>query len=275
MSKKTRRPLKKKGRGIVNSVINHLPFETHLPGYQFCGPGTDLEKRLKRGDPGVNSLDSACKVHDIAYSKHKSLQERHKADKILEEAAWKRVKAKDSKFGEKAAAWAVTTAMKLKRKLGMGLKRRKSKKKQGKEVSLNKAVLSKVKPKLKEHAPTNLIEGSNIALSAAKAAVRDVGGKRNIKQPRIIPVPKYGGLLPLIPIFAGLSALGALAGGAAGVAKAVTDAKNAQKTLAETNRHNKTMEAIAIGKTGSGLYLKPYKKGYGLYLSKSTETKNY
>jgi len=36
MSKK-----EKIGRGIINSLINSLPFEAHVPGYQFCGPGTN------------------------------------------------------------------------------------------------------------------------------------------------------------------------------------------------------------------------------------------
>lgn len=31
-----------KGKGLVNSIINKLPFELHLPGYQYCGPGTKL-----------------------------------------------------------------------------------------------------------------------------------------------------------------------------------------------------------------------------------------
>ena len=83
--------------------------------------------------------------------------------------------------------------------------------------------------------------------------------------PRILPVSqKIGGFFHyLIPLFAGLSATGALAGGAAGVAKAISDAKAARHQLEESQRHNKAMEAIALGK---GLYLKPYKSGYGLYL---------
>jgi len=86
-----------------------------------------------------------------------------------------------------------------------------------------------------------------------------------VKIPRILPVPsKIGGFLPyLIPLFAGLSATGALAGGAAGVAKAINQAKNAKSQLEESQRHNRTMEAIALGK---GMYLKPYKKGFGLHL---------
>ena len=64
-------------------------------------------------------------------------------------------------------------------------------------------------------------------------------------------------------MFAGLSATGALAGGAAGVAKAVNEAREARDQLQKSKRHN-TMEAIALGK---GLYLKPYKTGLGLYLN--------
>lgn len=55
-----------------------------------------------------------------------------------------------------------------------------------------------------------------------------------------------------------------LAGGAAGIAKAVNDASAAKQQLAERKRHNGAMETIAVGK---GLYLKPYKRGMGLHLS--------
>ncbi|KAK9679124.1 hypothetical protein QE152_g40256, partial [Popillia japonica] len=110
-------------------------------------------------------------------------------------------------------------------------------------------------------------EGSKLSLSAAKLAVKEAGGKKRIRTPRIIPIPKQGGILPLIPIFAGLSALGSLAGGVAGVATAVNKAKSAQKKLEESQRHNKMMEEIAL--KGEGLYLKPYRKGLGLYLKPS------
>lgn len=108
------------GEGLINSTINNLPFELHLPGYSYCGPGTKLKARLARGDQPINKLDSYCKEHDIQYSKHKDLEKRHQADKYLQERAWERFKAGDSSFGEKGAAWTVTTVMKAKRKLGMG-----------------------------------------------------------------------------------------------------------------------------------------------------------
>ena len=34
------------GKGVVNKLINNLPFEAHLPGHNFTGPGTKLNRRL-------------------------------------------------------------------------------------------------------------------------------------------------------------------------------------------------------------------------------------
>jgi hypothetical protein len=118
-----------KGAGLISSIVNKavdlLPFEAHLPGYNYCGPGTKLAKRLARGDKGINGLDEACKLHDIAYSKYKDNEHRNRADKELAERAWRRFKSSDASLGEKAAAWAVTTAMKTKTKFGGGKKTKK------------------------------------------------------------------------------------------------------------------------------------------------------
>lgn len=206
------------GAGLINTLINKLPFELHVPGYKFCGPGTRLYKRLARGDRGVNPLDSACREHDIAYSENKDLTHRHEADRVLADRARQRISAKDATFGEKATAAAVWAAMKTKTKLGMGLKKKKS---------------------------------------------NDNSGKK--KKKRALPIAKRGGFLPfLLPA---LSAIGALTGGAAGVAKAVNDAKAARKQLEEMQRHNRAME-------GRGLYLAPYKKGKGLKKKKVGSMKN-
>jgi len=72
-----------RGAGFLNSAINALPFELHIPGYQFCGPGTRLRERLARGERGINPLDAACREHDIAYSRNKELSNRHIADQLL------------------------------------------------------------------------------------------------------------------------------------------------------------------------------------------------
>ncbi|XP_039287748.1 uncharacterized protein LOC120352149 [Nilaparvata lugens] len=108
---------------IVDKAINILPVELHIPGYQYCGPGTKLQKRLAQGDPGINKLDQACKEHDIAYSKSDDTASRAGADSILAERAWDRVRSEDAGVLEKAAALAVTNIMKAKAKFGGGMKR--------------------------------------------------------------------------------------------------------------------------------------------------------
>jgi len=50
---------------LLNRAINVLPFELHIPGFQFCGPGMHLEKRLARDDRDINPLDAACREHDM------------------------------------------------------------------------------------------------------------------------------------------------------------------------------------------------------------------
>ena len=60
-----------------------------------------LEKRLARGDRGINPLDVASREHDIAYSRNKGLMKRYGVDKIFAEEARKRITAKDSILGER------------------------------------------------------------------------------------------------------------------------------------------------------------------------------
>ena len=111
----------KSGSGLINDIIDNMPFEAHLPGMQYAGPGTNLDLKLVQGVKPSNKLDEAAMNHDIAYSKTRDLKKRHEADYKLQEDAWKRVKAGDSSLGEKANAWLVTTAMKAKRMLGAGV----------------------------------------------------------------------------------------------------------------------------------------------------------
>lgn len=207
-----------RGRGVLNKLIDKLPVELHIPGYNYCGPGTRLDARIRAGIEGKNKLDSYCKEHDIAYSKGLDLASRHAADNILAQKAWKRVTSSDASLGEKAAALAVTGAMRSKIKLGAGLR-------------TAKAELKKFRAALKKKL------------------------KKNKRRRRTIPTPrtKRGGIIPLLPIFAGLSALGALGGGAAQIANAVNSSKSNKKQLQESTRHNKTLEAIAMGKKGSGI----------------------
>lgn len=259
------------GAGLVNNLINKLPFEVHIPGYQYCGPGTQLQKRLSRGDRGINPLDSACKEHDITYSQNREdIEKRNIADKILAEKAWQRVFAKDSSLAEKTAAYTVTNIMKAKSKFGMGVKKKrnpkKGKKKTGgkvKKLIQFKTVLGAAKKSMNKKTKNGRI-AIQTALLGARKVVKRRGGKSKFQIPRILALPKkIGGALPLIPIFAGLSALGALSSGVSGIAKAINEAKTAKNQFDEALRHNKMMESIAMGK---GLYLRPYKAGSGLRL---------
>jgi len=98
------------------------PGEKHLPGYNYCGPGTRLDIRLddqdqpKSGEYPVNAIDKACHVHDVAY-KSKDLEQRHIADvKLLH--ALNSIKNKNLK--ESLANWLVKSAMKTKLAIGAG-----------------------------------------------------------------------------------------------------------------------------------------------------------
>ena len=59
----------------VQKLLTQTGMEFHWPGYQYMGPGTHLEKRLARGDPGINRLDRIAKAHDIDYGKAKDLKD--------------------------------------------------------------------------------------------------------------------------------------------------------------------------------------------------------
>ena len=65
------------GGGIMNRIINKLPFEMHLPGHNFTGPGTNLSKRLNEdGSPKawskpINRVDEAAYHHDVCYANNK------------------------------------------------------------------------------------------------------------------------------------------------------------------------------------------------------------
>ena len=85
-----KRPQKGKKRGQrgaaldIQKLIEKTGKEFHWPKMNYLGPGTQLQKRLRRGDQGVNRLDGLAKIHDIDYSKAKNLQDKWKAnDKMI------------------------------------------------------------------------------------------------------------------------------------------------------------------------------------------------
>lgn len=227
-----------------------------------------MKKRLARGDPGINPLDTACKDHDIAYTANSNASERRNADKKLQKEALKRVFAKDSSFGERLTALGVSAAMKAKRMLtkkGDGIhKNNRIGKIRTNQITLHH-IIKNAKAEIKKQRPDTIDSAVKVALKAAKKTK----GKKQIKSPRIIKVPTYsGGVLPLIPIFAGLSAIGSITGTTAGIVNAINQYKKARNDLEESKRHNRMMEAIALGnKIGKGYFLCPSKSGDGYYLA--------
>jgi len=97
----------KTGSGLFNTLLRKIPIpEMHLKlpsgvqseqvpngsfndkqTYSYCGPGTKVRQRLQEGYEGVNSLDKACKQHDIYYSQHTKTKDRNIADDILAKKA--------------------------------------------------------------------------------------------------------------------------------------------------------------------------------------------
>ena len=81
-----KRPQKGKKRGQrgaaldIQKLIEKTGKEFHWPRANYLGPGIRLQRRLKRGDRGINRLDKLAKIHDIDYSKAKSLKDKWKAD---------------------------------------------------------------------------------------------------------------------------------------------------------------------------------------------------
>ena len=118
---------KASGKGFLNDTINSLPFEMHLPGDNFTGPGTKLNKRLnpdmtpKAWLKPVNRVDKAAYRHDICYVNNKETKTRHeKCDtKMLQEI--------DGIFNptlrERMERGVVSKIIGTKKRFGMGLKK--------------------------------------------------------------------------------------------------------------------------------------------------------
>ena len=75
---------------FLNTSVSKLPFEMHLLGHNFSGPGTKLYKRLNTdGTPKewsipINRVDNAAYHHDLCYSKHDDFRTRNEVcDKTM------------------------------------------------------------------------------------------------------------------------------------------------------------------------------------------------
>lgn len=284
--------------GLTDYIINKLP-EIHIPGYQYCGPGTELQKRLARGDPGINKLDQACKEHDIAYSKLKSSEKRREADRALIARAFPQVYSRNVKLGERAAALLVTTLMGAKMglsKIGLGInsrikrkkhqrrrkskvakkrvarsqritrKRRKTNKrtKRGKNKNLTKKRRKTIKfGKLVRSVKTSIKKAKWKSPSLLKQTIRAAIRKaRDVKRNKIVNIPR----VLKVPKFGGsvlpiLPILTALSAVGSIPATAVGVAK-VIKTLQNITKKNISGETEE--KIGKGLHL--LRNGSGFYL---------
>lgn len=73
---------------FVNSLINSLSVEACFKlSVLWSWHEIKKKKRQDRGDKGINPLDAAYRDHDIVYERSKKLDDRHKADKVLENRA--------------------------------------------------------------------------------------------------------------------------------------------------------------------------------------------
>lgn len=244
------KPSKKIGKGIINTLIDHLPLSLHLPGgYQYAGPGTKVKEKLERGVKPKNKLDEAAMHHDIAYLKSKDLKDRHAADKILQEAAWERVKAKDSSLGEKAAGYLVTNTMKLKRAIGGSLyNAHPVNLSQPEREKLVQAISTKkksVKLQLLKSRTKDSVQ-NEITLPLTRSQIKNLKNKKTITLSSAqLSKVKSGGFLP------------ALIAAAPAIASVLGTIYNAYTTKKGTEK-------------GKGIYLNK-KKGTGVYLNKKSK----
>ncbi|GFQ77326.1 uncharacterized protein TNCT_399671 [Trichonephila clavata] len=74
------------GTGFINSAINNLPFEMHLPGHSFTGPGTQLLWGKTRLNPDltykgwsrpINRVNETAYRYDVCYLKNKDTKTRN------------------------------------------------------------------------------------------------------------------------------------------------------------------------------------------------------
>lgn len=279
-----KREKKKKAFGLIDSIVNKMP-EIHIPSYQYCGPGTNLEKRLARGDPGKNKLDVACKDHDIAYAECGDTKSRRKADKVLIQQAIKQIFSKNAKLDERAAALLVSSIMSAKialTKIGLGLddktikKKKKNRKNRRKSISFSKLVRGGRESIKKSKLISSPLDET---IRAAIRSGREIKRGKTVKVPRVLKLPKFGkSLQSILPILSGLSANGSITASALGVKKAIKDIEIAKKLLMIENQQqnssgqqNMSLEK-KIGRglnliynsdkntKGSGFYLKPFQQ---------------
>ncbi len=62
----SRRSRTRRQQGPPSYVPPYDRKEQHMPGMNFCGPGTNVGKRIRDGVQPMDKLDRACLIHDLA-----------------------------------------------------------------------------------------------------------------------------------------------------------------------------------------------------------------
>ncbi len=116
-----RKEFDRTGRGFFNDVLDKLPIELHVPGFEYLGPGTTYELKQEKGINPANKPDKFALNHGKFYSEYKDFKKRHEADYVLQQQARERITAPDASLREKLAAVGTFAAMKAKQHFGLGL----------------------------------------------------------------------------------------------------------------------------------------------------------
>lgn len=124
---------------FINKTFPNTEFHTIDQGddgrirkASFCGPGTQLNKRLENYNPekrsytriitpGINRMDRACMEHDLDYGKYKDKKNRLESDKRLIKVADEVLKDNKSTFTQKTNARLIKSALSAKVKFGLGI----------------------------------------------------------------------------------------------------------------------------------------------------------
>ena len=114
------------GGSLLNKAINNLPVEMHLPGHNFTGPGTKLNKRLnpdltpKKWSKPINRIDKAAYHHDLCYLKNNDTATRNA---VCDKNMLKELKGiYNPSIRERMERGLVSTLIGTKARFGMGLR---------------------------------------------------------------------------------------------------------------------------------------------------------
>ena len=117
------------GGSLLNKAINNLPVEMHLPGHNFTGPGTKLNKRLnpdlrpKKWSKPINRVNKAAYHHDLCYLKNNDTATRNA---VCDKNMLKELEGiYNPSIREKMECGLVSTLIGTKAHFGMGVREKK------------------------------------------------------------------------------------------------------------------------------------------------------